>query len=132
MQAFQVLLQKNVIEARFMRRHHKQEWSDIRGAIITTNWKLLNSYYGFTTLHFNPPKGIGMGYDHRKYNLVVGWDILRQEYRVFGVEHSQIIRLYDVSTDEGQAEFWKIMRDRVMQMTNREKLIYMGYIGKNI
>lgn len=129
MQAFQAMLQKNVIEARFIRRHDKPEWSGVRGAIITTNWRLLNDQYGIKALHFKPPNGRGMGYDHRKYNLVVGWDLLRQEYRVFGVENSVIIRMYDVSDDEGYANFWDFMKRRVMQLTTREKLIYMGYIG---
>ena len=130
MQAFQTLLQKNVVEARFQRRHRKDGWSDTRGAFITTNWELLNGDLGIRTLNFRPPKGVGMRYDHTKYNLIVGWDLFRQDYRVFGVEFSTIRNFYDVSDDQGRAEFWVYFREYIMQLSPREKLIYMGHVGK--
>lgn len=129
MYSMQLLLQKSVIEARFTRRHPKLTWSNVRGAFLTTNWELLNSKSGRNTLNFNPPNGRGMGYDHRKYNLVVGWDIFRQEYRVFGVENSVILKIHDVSNDANRALFWLYFQDRIMQLTSKEKLIYMGYVG---
>lgn len=130
MQAFQTLLQKNVVEVIFNRRHHKPGWSGSRGAFITTNWELLNSDIGDKTLNFKPPKGVGMSYDHRKYNLVVGWDLFRQDWRVFGVENSNIRNFYDVSDDQGRAEFWLYLREYIMKLSSNEKLVYMGYIGK--
>lgn len=132
MDAFQRLLQKNVVEARFIRRHEKPQWSTVRGAFLTTNWELLNDELGFRTLNFRPPNGRGMGYNHRDYNLIVGWDLFRQEYRVFGVENSVILNFYDVSDDEGRTKFWLFFRERIMQLTNREKLIYMGFIGNRM
>ncbi len=127
MSAFQQLLQKNVVEARFIRRHNKPGWSGVRGAFITTNWELLNGDLGLKTLNFKRPNGVGMGYDHRQYNLVVGWDLFRQEYRVFGVENSNIRKFYDVSDDENRAKFWLFFRSYIMNLSNREKLVYMGY-----
>lgn len=125
----QALLGANVVEAKFIRRHEKYGWSEVRGAFVTTNWELLNSDLGLNTLNFKRPKGIGMGYDPRDYNLVVSWDLFRQEYRCFGVENSNIVNFYDVSSDEKRIEFWQFFRDYIMKLSNDEKLIYMGYVG---
>lgn len=132
MDSLQRMLQKNVVEARFIRRHEKTGWASVRGAFITTNWELLNDELGYRTLGFSPPNGRGMGYNHRNYNLVVGWDLFRQDYRVFGVENSNILKFYDVSTPEARVDFWVFFRERIMQLTSREKLIYMGYIGNTV
>ncbi len=125
----QALLGANVVEAKFVRRHDKPGWSEVRGAFVTTNAPLLNSDLGLNTLNFKRPKGIGMGYDPRQYNLVVAWDLFRQEYRCFAVESSNILNFYDVPTDEKRMEFWQFFRDYIMKLSNDEKLIYMGYIG---
>lgn len=130
MNSLQTLMKSNVVEARFMRRHNKPGWSGVRGAFVTTNFELLNGDLGFSALHFKPPKGAGMGYNHRKYNLVVGWDIFRQEYRVFAAECSIVRNFYDVSSPEERAAYWLMFRERVLQLTSREKLIYMGYTGR--
>lgn len=127
--ALQALLGNNVVEAKFIRRHTKEGWSDVRGAFCTTNYQILNSDLGINTLNFKKPKGVGMGYDYKSYNLVVAWDIFRQEYRVFGVENSVIINYYDVSSDEKRLAFWQFFRDYIMKLSNEEKLIYMGYLG---
>lgn len=125
----QALLGSNVVEAKFVRRHPKLGWSNIRGAFVTTNYELLNDDLGFNVLHFKPPKGVGMGYDPRNYNLVVSWDIFRQEYRCFAVEYSNINNFYDVSTPEKRQDFWVFFRDYIMALSNDEKLLYMGYTG---
>ena len=129
MTSLQNLLKKNVAEVSFIRRHDKPLWSGIRGAFVTTNYELLNSDIGYSFLNFKPPNGKGMSYNHRLYNLVVGWDLFRQEYRVFSVEGAYVKRFYDVSTDEDRINFWLNFRERASQLTNREKLIYMGYTG---
>lgn len=127
--AFQALLGANVIEARFTRRHDKPGWSGVRGAYVTTNWELLNGDLGLKTLNFKKPNGRGMGYDPKQYNLVVGWDLFRQEFRCFGVENSEIRNFYSVENDVDRAEFWQFFRDYIMQLSPNEKLIYMGYVG---
>ena len=131
MQAFQQLLQKNVVQAKFIRRNFKPEWSGRRGAFITTNFQLLNGDLGYKTLNFKPPKGVGMSYDHTQYNLVVGWDIFRQEYRCFAVENSNIEKFFNVSDETERMKFWVYFRDYIMQLSPQEKLAYMGYLGKN-
>lgn len=129
MTSLQALLKDNVVEARFIRRHDKPAWSKIRGAFVTTNFELLNGELGFKTLNFKPPNGRGMGYNHRLYNLIVGWDIFRQEYRVFPVEDAVVKNFYSVAEPESTAAFWVMFRERITQLTSREKLVYMGYTG---
>ena len=79
--SLQALLGANVLELDFVRRHPKLGWSDVRGLFGTTNYDVLNGPFGRQVLNFIPPKGVGMGYDYKSYNLCVVWDIFRRDYR---------------------------------------------------
>lgn len=127
--SLQAILANNVVELTFVRRHPKLGWSDIRGLFGTTNFKLLNGDYGKYVFHFNPPKGVGMGYDYKSLNLCVVWDIFRQEYRVFGTEQVNIRKKFDVTTDQGIEEFTEYFDEYISGMSNDEKLDFMGYTG---
>ncbi len=126
----QDLLGKQVVELDFVRRHEKLGWSDIRALLGTTNYELLNSQFGFQVLHFKPPKGVGMGYDYKKYNLCVVWDMFRQEYRVFGAEQANIHKVWELDTPEKIEEFQQYFYDYIINMTNDQKLKFMGYTGE--
>ena len=89
---------------------------------------VLNSDLGVNVLNFRPPNGVGMGYDHRQYNLVVSFDIFRQAYRCFGVENSLILNYYDVTTPKSRIEFWIYFAERFYNMPTSEKLLYMGLL----
>lgn len=128
--SIQALLGNNVVELHFVRRHPKIGWSNIRGLFGTTNYALLNGEFGKQVLHFQPPKGVGMGYPYKQYNLCVVWDIFRQEYRVFGAEQVDITRQWDVTTEEGQEEFQNYFYDYITNMSNSDKLDFMGYTGE--
>lgn len=125
----QSILGNNVVELTFVRRHPKLGWSDIRGMFGTTNFPLLNGDFGSQVLHFQPPNGVGMGYDYRAYNLCVVWDMFRQEYRVFGAEQVEIRKQFPLSTPEEQEEFMQYFYDYIIGMTNQQKIDFMGYIG---
>jgi hypothetical protein len=127
--SIQAILGNNVVEIQFVRRHPKMGWSNIRGLFGTTNYELLNGDFGRQVLHFQPPKGVGMGYPYKNYNLCVVWDIFRQEYRVFGAEQVSITRQWDVTTEEGVEEFQDYMFNDIVNMRNQAKLDFMGYTG---
>lgn len=127
--SLQLFLATNVCEITFARRHEKNSWSVIRGILCTTNYPLLNMPAGKQILNFKPPIGVGMGYDYKSKNLCVAWDIFRQEYRVFGAEHAVVKSSMDVTTDKGRREFWLYFSQYVAQMTNDQKLKFMGYVG---
>lgn len=125
----QALLGAEVIELTFVRRHPKLGWSDIRGLLGTTNYKLLNGDFGSYVLNFQPPKGVGMGYDYKSRGLCVVWDMFRQEYRVFGAEQVNIRQRFKLTTDEDQQYFIEYFEKYIQNMSNEEKLDFMGYIG---
>lgn len=128
----QSILGNNVVELTFERRHPKLGWSNIRGLLGTTNYPLLNGEFGHNVLHFQPPKGIGMGYDYKRYNLCVVWDIFRQEYRVFGAEQVNIRQQFSLSTPEEQDVFMDYFYENIINMTNQQKLDFMGYVGSSL
>jgi hypothetical protein len=66
----------------------------------TTNYELLNGPFGYSVLRFQPPKGVGMGYNYKAKNLCVVWDFFRQEYRVFGAEQVRIRKVFDLTNEE--------------------------------
>lgn len=127
--SLQIFLGRNVVELSFVRRHHKAQWSDIRGLFGTTNYELLNSEFGSQVLHFRAPKGIGMGYPYKLYNLCVVWDIFRQEYRVFGAEQVTIKQNWDVTTPEGIDNFKQYFYDNIINMSEDDKLKFMGLVN---
>lgn len=126
----QSIIGKNVVELDFVRRHPKLGWSNIRGMFGTTNPGLLNGEFGFQVIHFKPPKGVGMGYDYKACGLCVIFDIFRQEYRVFGAEQVNIHKVWPLSTEEETEEFYKYFYDAILNMSNTDKLKFMGYRGR--
>lgn len=127
---FQRLLQKNVIECYFGRRHIKEGWSNTRGALVTTSKPILNSINGLQALGFVPPNGIGMGYDPLAINCVVAWDIFKGAYRVFSFDQgANIINMYPVNNKVNQLKFWNYFTDFVLKLSAQEKLKFMGYLG---
>lgn len=128
----QNLLGSNVLELTFVRRHPSLGWSDIRGLFGTTNFPLLNGEFGHNVLQFQPPKGIGMGYDYRSKGLCVVWDLFRQEYRVFGAEQVEIRKQFPLSTPEEEQEFLDYFNEFIAVMPKQQKLDFMGYIGNSI
>jgi len=125
----QLTLSRNVVELNFVRRHHKNGWSDIRGLFGTTNYELLNGDFGHQVLNFAPPKGVGMGYNYKQFNLCVVWDMFRQEYRVFGAEQVNVRQIWDVSTPEGIEIFKQYFYENIINMSQDDKLQFMGYTG---
>jgi len=128
--SLQKILADNVVELTFVRRHQKPGWNDIRGLLGTTNYELLNGPFGFSVLRFQPPKGVGMGYNYRAKNLCVVWDFFRQEYRVFGAEQVSIRKVFDLKNEEEKEKFYDWFYDYIINMSEQQKLDFMGYEGE--
>ena len=95
----------------------------------TTNYELLNSEFGSQVLHFRSPKGVGMGYPYRSYNLCVVWDMFRQAYRVFGAEQVSIRQHWDVTTPDGIEAFKEYFYNNIINMSEDDKLKFMGLVS---
>jgi hypothetical protein len=126
----QKILAENVVELTFVRRHERRKWNNIRGLLGTTNYELLNGPFGFAVLHFQPPKGVGMGYDYKAKNLCVVWDFFRQEYRVFGAEQVRIRKLFNLTNEDEKKKFYDWFYEYIINMTDQEKNNIMGYEGE--
>lgn len=129
--SLQNILANNVVELTFVRRHQKLGYNDVRAVLGTTNYKLLNSPdFGFAVLHFQPPKGVGMGYNYKAKNLCVVWDFFRQEYRVFGAEQVSIRKLFDLNDSDQEQSFYEWFKEFILNMTEDQKEDFMGYEGE--
>jgi hypothetical protein len=128
--SLQKILANNVVELTFVRRHQKQGWNNIRGLLGTTNYELLNGPFGYSVLRFQPPIGVGMGYNYKAKNLCVVWDFFRQEYRVFGAEQVQIRKVFDLTNEEEKDKFYEWFYDYIINMSEQQKLDFMGYEGE--
>jgi hypothetical protein len=126
----QKILAENVVELTFVRRHERRKWNNIRGLLGTTNYELLNGPFGFAVLHFQPPKGVGMGYDYKAKNLCVVWDFFRQEYRVFGAEQVRIRKLFILTNEDEKKKFYDWFYEYIINMTDQEINNIMGYEGE--
>lgn len=125
----QSVIGKNVVELDFVRRHPKMGWSDIRGMFGTTNPALLNSDFGFQVIHFKPPNGMGMGYDYKRYNLCVIFDMFRQEYRVFGAEQVNVHKIWPLSNEEEIESFKNYFYEYIINMSESDRMKFIGYTG---
>ncbi len=122
------LLNTNVIEAKFVRRKPKPGNAATRRAFITNNTVLLNSPRGKVTLRYTGIKdgASGLGFNVVAKNLVLAWDLLWQEYRLFGAEGSQVITAIPVTTDAEIESFWKYFDDNIMSLSPEDKLKFMN------
>lgn len=104
--ALRLLLQRNVVELKFVRRHPKPNWSDTRRMLCTNCRPFLNSLAGRITLKFNPPTH-PPAYDAKAYNLVCAFDCIFLQYRMIPVESVVIVAAYPVYKLSDQKKFWE-------------------------
>lgn len=122
------LLSNHVVEIKFIRRRPKPGASSTRRALITTNLALLNSPRGKVTLRYTGPGGgmSSLGFNPADKNLVLAWDLMWQEYRLFGAENSTIITKIPVSTTEEADKFWEYFDENILPMSPENKLGFMN------
>lgn len=124
--ALKALLNTNVCEVRFDRRHLKPGALLSRKALISNCAPFLTSQLGREILHWRPPIGRGLKYNPDSYGLIVTWDILWQDYRQFDGYSADLIQSYQVITDEQRNTFWDMFMENFINMTPIQKLQYMN------
>lgn len=112
------LLQNNVCEIRFVRRHPKTGHNSTRQMVATNCMEILESPSGKISLNYRHPKG-PRKINHDEYNLVLVWDILMQDYRCVSMENC--IVLNTVPKDK----FWYFFNNVLYPMSKSDKLSYM-------
>jgi hypothetical protein len=118
-----VLLENNVLEVKFKRRRAKPGAPTTRRMLCTNCAFLLNSEAGRSTLHYKPGV-VAMNYSPASKNLVVAWDIFKQDYRAISVDNCELISQMPVSGDG--VEFWDYFNNTIYPMTPQQKLAFFN------
>jgi hypothetical protein len=113
-----VLLENNVLEIKFKRRRPKQGSPDTRRMLCTNSPVILQSDAGRGTLHYKPSNTTPK-YSPASKNLVIAWDIFKQDYRAISVDNCELISQMPVSGDG--SDFWEYFNNTIHPMTPGEK-----------
>lgn len=113
-----VLLENNVLEIKFQRRTPSRNGVTTRRMLCTNCPILLESDAGRQTLHYDRPTG-SLQYNPTAKNLVVAWDILKQDYRTINADNCQLISQMPVSGDG--RDFWQYFNESIYPMSPAQK-----------
>ena len=109
------LLDRDVLEIKFTRRRPKPGAAATRRMLCTNSRQILSSVPGRETLHFQPtfkpPK-----FNPATKNLVIAWDIFKQDYRMINCDNVAII-----SQIPGDKEFWEYFTTVLYKMSGEQK-----------
>ena len=119
------LLNNNVVELVFVRRHPKAGFPRTRRMFCTNSKALLLSISGKIALHHKAPTGAGLKYIPSMKNLVVTWDIMMQDYRQIPLEGVHVKQLHPVGNEQEIEKFWEFFRDVLSKMSAEEKISFM-------
>lgn len=118
-----VLLENNVLEIKFKRRRPKAGKPATRRMLCTNSPVILLSEAGRTTLHYKPISS-GPKYSPPSKNLVITWDIFKQDYRAVSVDNCELISQIPISGDG--REFWEYFNETIYPMTPAQKEAFMN------
>jgi hypothetical protein len=113
-----VLLENNVLEIKFKRRRPKPGAPATRRMLCTNSPVILKSDAGRQTLHYKPTSGTPK-YSPASKNIVIAWDIFKQDYRAISVDNCELISQMPVSGDG--SDFWEYFNSTIHPMTTEQK-----------
>lgn len=113
-----VLLETNVLEIKFKRRRVKPGASPTRRMLCTNSPVILNSEPGRKTLNYTPAVN-PTKYNPTAKNIVIAWDLFKQDHRAISVDNCQIISQMPVSGDG--SEFWEYFTESIYPMSPQQK-----------
>jgi hypothetical protein len=123
-QNLKALARTNVCEIKFRRRHPVIGRSLYRRMLCSTSPILLMSLDGRLTLNYrptnNPPP-----YDPDKYNLVIVWDILMQNYRSVNMSYCNLIAKIPLNNKTSLTKFWDYFNKEIYPKSANEKKGWM-------
>lgn len=118
-----VLLENNVLEIKFKRRRTKPGSPSTRRMLCTNSPVILQSDVGRSTLHFKPSHKTP-NYSPASKNIVIAWDIFKQDYRAISVDNCELISQMPVSGDG--TEFWEYFNTTIYPMTPAQKQAFFN------
>ena len=114
------LLNSNVLEIQFARRHVKPGAPLTRRMLCTTCDNILLTENGFKTLNFQPA-GEGVNYNRQQHNIVTAWDIMMQDWRSISADNVEL-----VTQLPGDDTFWEYFNDNILPMTAEQKFAFIN------
>ena len=115
------LLQSNVVELKFTRRHPVAKRPATRRMLASLCSPILDSEPGRTILNFKPPTR-NPSYNANNYNLIVVFDIFMQDWRAIPIDKTEVIR---VLPSNPPSEFWEYFSTVLVKMTASQKAVFM-------
>lgn len=115
------LLQANVVELKFVRRHPSSNRPATRRMIASLNSDILDSDLGRNILNFKPPVNRA-AYNPSKHKLLFVFDFFMQDWRAIPVDSTEVIR---VLPSNPASEFWDYFSTSLAKMTAAQKAAFM-------
>lgn len=113
-----VLLENNVLEIKFKRRNPKPGSPATRRMLCTNSPVILQSDAGKETLNFESGNN-RIKFNPASKNLVLAWDIFKQDYRFISADNVELVSQMPV-TGDGR-DFWEYFNETIYPMTPGEK-----------
>lgn len=113
-----VLLEHNVLEIKFKRRNPKPNTPGTRRMLCTNNPIILKSDAGRQTLRYENATGT-TNYSPASKNIVLAWDIFKQDYRAISCDNVELINQIPISGDG--KDFWEYFNTTIHPMTPQQK-----------
>ena len=113
-----VLLENNVVEIKFKRRRPKPDGAPTRRMLCTNSSIILKNEPGRKTLNYKPTRGAPK-YSPASKNIIIAWDLFKQDYRAISMDNCELISQMPVSGDG--SDFWEYFNNSIHPMTPGEK-----------
>lgn len=113
-----VLLEHNVLEIKFKRRKPVKGKPLTRRMLCTNSTIVLQSDAGRQTLNYTKPTG-STNFSATSKNLVLAWDIFKQDYRAISCDNVELINTIPISGDG--TDFWEYFNSTIYPMTTEQK-----------
>lgn len=118
------LAQTHICEIKFRRRRMVAGKPLYRRMLCTSAQNILNSFEGRFTLNYRPTTPPPFGnpfYDPNQKNLVILWDIFKQDYRAINMSFCNLIARVPAND-----EFWQFFLDNYYHKSPAEKMSWMN------
>lgn len=123
-ESLKALARNSICEIKFKRRRPVAGKSLYRRMLCTSNQVILRSFDGRFTLNYRPTYPIpykNRAYDPDKYNLVILWDILKQDYRAINMSYCNLIAKIPANK-----QFWEYFTKEIYPKSIAEKDAWMN------
>lgn len=119
------LLEGNVVEIKFVRRRPKAGSPPTRRMLCTTANTLLDSLAGQAVFKFAPPTK-GKKYNPLAHNLIIAYDLFKQDFRAINAESVDVLSTIPVMTEEQMNEFWIYFNNNIAPMSADQKVQFIN------